>query len=497
MSVLYFILIVFALINFLNQDSLLSLMQNVSLAIITIFIAVAIFLVDKDAGNFEFDRKVILNKVIDVKSLSLYLLFLLVPMFFWEVLPNLFKLIPLTIFVYCFYQIARSLIRTYKWMDVFEPKDNDSKKDNYRMSLRLDYFKTIRDPEERSYEWNYIWSNKGKLIDPRDSGEYFKVLTLNISDLLKEKDYRQAAIYLSILTNSIENLPLYDWLFYENLLKKTLYWHKLSFDLSKKNNIKDDLGNRIYLETTIENLLKELINSLGKNRTEYIFFEFTRKHINENIKDEKYITKIINLVSSILFNLKTENLYSIFVDSFPKEWKIEKGTFKDNLIQTTLLNNYLNWVQRKIWVHNSQEKNGFDNNLETVTNELFPTVDPSTWASWLTFLISPYSRRVEEYIKKHRVFGLLGRVFTYTGERTDEMLIRNITNQKNETYELLLEIFPAWLSIEKLNEYKSEAETLYYEKHTSELLKKESFIRQINILIRIQEKKKQEPIKKK
>lgn len=486
----YLFYIWFIVLNFLNQDSLLGLMQSVSLAIITIFIAVAIFLVDKDAGNFEFDRKVILNKVIDVKSLSLYLLFLLIPLFFWEILPNFLKLIPLTIFIYCFCQIAKSLVRTYKWMDVFEIKDDNSKKDNYRMSLRLDYFKTIKDPEERSYEWNYIWSNKGKLIATQDSNQYFKVLVLNIKDLLKEKNYRQAAIYLSNLINSVNNLPLYDWIFYENLLKETLYWHKLSFDLSKKKNSKDNIGDLIYFETTTENLLKELTNSLEKNRTEYLFFEFLKKHINENIKNEKYITKIVDLISSILFNLKTENLYSIFADSFPEEWKIKKETFKDNLVQKILLSNYLNWVQRKIWDHNDKENKGFDNNLETITNQLFPAVDPSTWACWLTFLISPYSKRVEEYLKKHRVFGLLGRVFTYTGERTDEMFVKDIANQKKETYELLLEIFPAWLSIEKLNEYKNEAEALHYGEHTSELLKKESFIRQINTLIRLQEKKK-------
>lgn len=464
-------------------------MQNVSLAIITIFIAVSIFLVDKDAGNFEFDRKVILNKVINVKLLSFYLLFLLIPLFFWEISPNYLKLIILVTFIYCFFKIAKSLIRTYKWMDVFEPKNSDSKKDNYRMSLRLDYFKTIKDPEERSYEWNYIWNNKGKLIAPQDSNQYFKIFVSNIKDLLKEKNYRQAATYLSILIKSIDNLPLYDWFFYETLLKETLYWYKLSFDLSKKKDKKDNIGDCIYFETTTENLLKELTNSLGKNRTEYLFFEFFKKHINENIKDEKYIAKTVNLISSILFNLKTENLYSIFADSFPEEWKIKKETFKENLIQKILLNNYLNWVQRKIWDHDNKEKNEFDDNLETVTNQLFPAVDPSTWACWLTFLISPYSKRVDEYLKKHRVFGLLGRVFTYTGKRTDERFVKDIVNQKKETYELLLEIFPALLSIEKLKEYKSEAEILHYEKHTSELLKKELFIRQIDIIVRIQEKK--------
>ena len=41
-------------------------MQNIGLGLITVFIAIAIFLVDRDADNFELDRKVILDKVIGV-----------------------------------------------------------------------------------------------------------------------------------------------------------------------------------------------------------------------------------------------------------------------------------------------------------------------------------------------------------------------------------------------------------------------------------------------
>lgn len=473
-------------------------LQNLSLATISIFIAVAIFLVDKDANNFELDRKVILNKVIEVKPLVIFFALLFAPLLFWDMSPNSVKMVLITVFTYSFWKVAKSLYRTYKWMDGFEPKDSSSKKDNYRMALRLDYLKKIYDSGERHYEWSYLWNNS-KGLSSEEINQYFTVFSTNINDLIRNNKFIQSSRYLSNFTGTLGNLPLHDWILYERLLKESLHWHKLSFDLSKnkkESDIKGEEGNPFYIEANVETLIRELTVAIVKHKTDYIFFRLLKKHIDENLKDREYVIKTIGFISSVLFNLESDNLYSIFSNYFPEEWKIKENELKDNLVQITLLNNYLNWAQRKIWDSQNQKNNKFDSNLETVTYQLFPEIDPSTWAYWLTFLINPYpdNKRVEEFLKTHKIFGFGSRVITYTGEHTQEeinkMLNKSIAGQIKATHEFLIKRFPVWFSVEKLKKYKSEVQSLQFEEHDIKLLRKKSFIKQLDAIIRLQEKKK-------
>ena len=313
-------------------------MQNIALGLITVFIAIAIFLVDRDSGNFELDRKVILDKVISVKSLALYFSLLFLPLFFWDISSILFRFLLLIIYFWSIAKIGQCLLRTYKWMNVFEPKDKDSKKDNFRMMLRLEYLGTVVDVDERLYEWNYVWGNS-RVSTAQDCLQFFNTFATNIDSLLKEKKYNQTARYLSNFSAAIDKLPLRDWLLYESILNNIFGWNKIA-STTVKNEEKNEqrLGDLYYLKTTLEGLIRDLTVPIEKNGTGYIYFEVLKKHINENSKSADYVAKIIELISNTLFNLKSDSLYSLFADNFPEEWKVRVKTLKDNVIQRTFLN---------------------------------------------------------------------------------------------------------------------------------------------------------------
>lgn len=494
-SVIFLISIIITIVNFFSQDSLLGLMQNIALGFITIFIAVAIFLVDKDADNFELDRKVILDKVIGIKSFAIYFSLLFLPLFFWNISSIFFRFLFLIIYFYSVTKISQSLLRTYKWMNVFEPKGKDSKKDNFRMVLRLEYLKTVSDVDERFYEWNYIWGNS-RVVTAQDNSQFFNIFAININSLLREKKYDQAARYLSNFSTVIEKLPLRDWLFYESILKNIFEWDKLSSSIVKEEDKSEQMGNSYYLKTTLESLIRDLTIPIGKNGTGYIYFETLKKHIEDNSKNTNYVEKTIEHISNTLFNLESDNLYSIFSGSFPEEWKVKIGTFKDNLVQKIFLYSYLNWTQRKIFDSNNQDKVDFDNNLETVSNELFPEVDPMTWALWISFVIGPFisnDTRVEDFLKRPLVFGHIGRVFTYTGDQKegDQQFIKEMTSQRENTYQLLIKIFPGFFSSDNLKKYQAEAKSLKISKRSLKVV----LISQINDILKLLPKQRGKKLK--
>ena len=108
-----------------------------------------------------------------------------------------------------------------------------------------------------------------------------------------------------------------------------------------------------------------------------------------------------------------------------------------------------------------------------------------TWALWLSFTIGPFindETRVEDFLKRPLVFGHIGRVFTYTGDQKegDQQFVKEMTIQKENTYELLISIFPKFFSSDNLEKYKKQAKTLKIPKQNLRL----EFIRQINDILK-------------
>lgn len=462
-------------------------MQNIGLGLISIFIAVAIFIIDKDNAK-ELDRKIILNQVINIKKVATNLVTLFAPLFFWDMSPIFCRLIIIVIFLYSFCEICKSLIRAYQWISTLEP-GSSSPEDNFRLLLRLKYFESIGDDKQKKFEWDYFWSNCSGST-PREIEKYLLVFSNNVDKTIKNNDFQTASYLISGIMKSIDNLPLNDLLVYEIILKNTLSWVKKSY-IKEKQNKTNKFGDVFYLESTSENLLKILIGQMSKLGLEFIFFDTTKKHLDQNSKRQKYIGKIIQLFSLTVFNLKKDNLYSTLSNYFPEEWKIRLNTFMDNAVQRYLLRDYLDWAQKKIWDSDNNREDNFDSSLEEVTYQLFPEIDPPTWASWLTFLIKPYSEgnRVSDYIETRRIFGFASRPFSTVGPHSDEelnrMVLNEISKQRELTLKMLLSIFSNQLSISNLERYQSEAIKIHYEDE-SKLHKKNRFLAEIKVLIKIQ-----------
>src|SRR5687767_7057912 len=162
-------LIIFLKNFFLNIDA--SLLQNTGIALLTLLIPVAQFMLDKAKSIFfEWDKNVIIDKVVDAKKLMLSIAFIFIPVIFLhkdlystenELICLLIhiKVILLLIFVFGIFLLVTILFNAYKWLKVLET-GKISKQDNFRNICRNKYLNEIKNDQEKAEVWHSTWSKE-------------------------------------------------------------------------------------------------------------------------------------------------------------------------------------------------------------------------------------------------------------------------------------------------------------------------------------------------
>lgn len=129
-----------------------SFMQTVGIACLTLLIPIAIAIfTDGNDRIFNWEKGVIVKKVINPKQFLWALGLLFIPSFFWagNSLFNLLLLVPWGIGCFLFYRI---LIRTYKWLRY--------KPDGYRQEQWAKYINNIQEPEEMISVWTEVFAKE-------------------------------------------------------------------------------------------------------------------------------------------------------------------------------------------------------------------------------------------------------------------------------------------------------------------------------------------------
>jgi len=95
---------------------------------------------------------------------------------------------------------------------------------------------------------------------------------------------------------------------------------------------------------------------------------------------------------------KSTEKNDIWEHYFPKEWKITKNNLenKKNIIAKISRYKFLQWAQVRIW----QAKEEFDRDLDDISRNLFPEVEPIIRARILIFIFTGYGRnRVKSVVE--------------------------------------------------------------------------------------------------
>ncbi len=444
--------------EFFKQELLPEIIQNSGLALLTIIIAVAIFLAERGTA-FDFDRKIIVNNIVRAKQFLTAVIFIFLPLLFWNLASEsrllLFLLPSVGIGL-----LIRILYRAYKWMDVFESAEYRNT-ESYRMKLRLQYLGDLADSEEKVGVWSYILKLKPR--SPVEERKFIGAFIKSVKSLIEKRDDESlelAARNLNVFQSAIDHVSLDDWAIFEDVIKTILQIRYEARDYKRSG-----LRAGLHLYTTLNSLLGLLVKKALQVGVAYVLFEELKKHF-QSIDDKEYIQRVVEVVSGSFFENVADSpeSYDIWESYFPSKWKVTKETVtdKNNIIAQCWMKDFFKWAGRRI----QEYADDWDKKLDEMSRGLFPTVDPITWSIILTFLARQWTgnKRMKALVEKPRKFGFASHVI----EETEEEVFGAMEEQRRNAIELALMLFPSKFTKEKLENYIGELSSLSYEPNTRE-----------------------------
>ncbi len=250
---------------------------------------------------------------------------------------------------------------------------------------------------------------------------------------------------------------------------KILEWHYRSWQ-------EDRTGPYWQIGSTLSASIKKIETRALREKEAYSFFSLFKTHV-EHHRNEAYLADLFPLFYEIFFEeiKQSPERFDIWHHYFPVEWKITRAQLEDpnNLMARLSFNEVSGFIQKRIW----EITEGFDVILEEVARELFPEVDPLSWAIILIFFFTPYDRdnRVKSVIEKPWTFGKVGRVQSYwsSGKPEDEEQhrehrIAQAAKERINAYDLALFLFEDTFSRDNLLRYLDELNNLTYGEDTAE-----------------------------
>jgi len=290
---------------------------------------------------------------------------------------------------------------------------------------------------------------------------------------------------------------------------KFLEWHFSIWEkeyqlLSKKDKL-HEWSAYSELSRALDSILKKVEEKTLKEGHSFSFFKNFESHVEKH--KEKFVdgegNKKFYYVKSVIpvFYLtfvenikKSSESHDIWDYYFPNSWKITKENIQkqENYVSRVLLNNFLHWSQSKIWGSTVKEK--FDEVLDEVASNLFPSVEPILWAKFLTLLMRPWANnnRMKSLVEQGANFGFNRTVVGdyVSTEKLSQELYKHMESQSNATIELALFLFPHEFTKEKLNSFISELKELKYTKDSREEARRKEFISIFEKMISLREAKK-------
>ena len=463
--------------QFLNSPILPDLMQSVGLALLTILIPVVLFIFSfsskREIDLFEWDKVVILDKVIQAKKLLISVTFIFLPLFFWSLLP---KFILFPFFCIGVFNLVEILLNSYYWIKTVEIQ-GDHDLSNFRDNLRNRYLEETNNLSEKEKIWILTW--RQSILNTAHERNLLKKFVENIDALIKNENFDFLQRYLQNFFAFLSKRTLSDWTIFETFFEKLLEWF---FSFCAQGETKNNQNSRRFFEikSFLSRLIEKFVLSALQKGPASLLFEVLEKGI-EGKKDTDCIKRIFDRsVCMILFDnfASSQEKNDIWRDYFPKKWKITKTTYQDgsNVMSKIWFDQFFAWALSRDW---GSKK--YDSSLDIVASQLFPSVEPVLWAKILTLIMRTGSadERIKLLVEQGTNFGLLGRVIidrSTSEEGSGKLFFEYRKRSEDETLELTLILFKQYFTIEELQIYINCLNKLGYDKGTREESRRENFI---------------------
>src|ERR1035437_6630177 len=320
---------IFNFIDHVNTSmELPTVMQNVGLSLITIFIPVALFLFEKNEdNNFKtLDKAVILDHLVDARNLLWKIALIFIPLLFWSS-----DVCSSDLFIFILWSIGVGLVvatlaKSYNWIR------------KGRFQYRFDYLKKIKSGSELEDLWRSVWESSG--TNGPNEAEFFKIFSSLIDKLYSDEENISNLNLVAKLLNDFQifvNKRLFIFLTAkDDVFQKVLEWHFITWQREYKYMICEDKLDQFSGYGNISSTLDTIVRSVTKRSLgddmAYGFFKLVETHV-ENHKGDAVINapQVYSYVESFLaifynsFFANIENArdrFDIWQHYFPKSWLI-------------------------------------------------------------------------------------------------------------------------------------------------------------------------------
>jgi hypothetical protein len=302
-------------------------------------------------------------------------------------------------------------------------------------------------------------------------------------------------------SNSVDKRSFILFLGFEEVTLKVLEWNYIIWKqnwnlLSNDEDKKEWIQWHMLLDisrTTINKIAEQALKE-GQFGFTFSFFKSFQKHVNLHYNDyvqmkggkRYYIEDLFNVACKIIFGKLQEATESRdFWSQFPAEWKVTKTNLQaqNNFVPRIMLREYFDWMLPRI-----EGNKDFDVILNTVTVNLFPEVDPDTWAKVLILRFSAYGEnRVQSMIERRWNFGFrFPTAFALGSQSMDEIFASMRAKeaiQVQNAYDLALFLFPETFNKQSLTGFIEESGRLTYPADSKEEHKKQRLLEIFNGLL--------------
>lgn len=186
----------------------------------------------------------------------------------------------------------------------------------------------------------------------------------------------------------------------------------------------------------------------------------------------------------------------------PGEWKVTQAGVESDypVLPRVSFDQFMHWTQGRL---RQNKETDFDEELNEISENLFPEIDPVSWAQTLIFTLSPFniSGRVESVIKTRWTFGFATRIRMFSGyveenkeelfERAEKESTLEIDSDKKRTYEFVIclrsfvPIFYHTFTRENLESFISQAKALDYPAISDEERKRRGLLELFEGLLKV------------
>lgn len=475
--------------DFLEYPPLPELMQGAGIAVLTLLISFAIGIFIHHLGDGErkgnfLDLHIALDHVWLFKPSLLVLLVVVISPFFMSVDGVGVKATIFFIWAVSLLALFWILLRLYVWVK--------GDKDDFRLSYFTKPFLPLS-PQDRVVSWGNFWSNDWNKKKGFVEKDFFIAFSNQIDSILQSEEKDKWDILPKLLedfSSNIQNRNKIFILIFPEFFPKVLEWHfvfwKRQFSKFAKDK-EDRKETEVDIKTfeadhIVDQIIKYVTTEAltGNTGNAFSYFKHLEQHINKYETEQiigsqhTYVyIQHIPIYYDILNQLpKSREAYDIWGHYFPPNWKITISNLKGHTIARVWLHMFLEWSRSRVWSAGEE----WDKDLDEVSKELFPSVDPIIWAKILAFVMRPWSgSRVQAMVEKDQNFGYIGRIFSGYGDDVETNFTQQHQAQLKETVDLAVFIFGGVFTADNLNQWLKEMDNLNYPENSDENRRKEQW----------------------